>query len=211
MNNLLLVGVTQRVDLVETHDELRDALDQRLIDWLVKAGCVPIPIPNTLVDLDLNDQPLLKNWLKAMNISALILSGGNDIGQQPYRDLTELFLLSWAEKNSLPVLGLCRGMQMMGVWGGARLVNTNGHVKSRHKLQVAEGSGEWSVTVNSFHNMVLDMCPEHFRVLATSEEGNLEAMEHQTLPWEAWMWHPEREETFSFSDIKRFRRLLKNE
>ena len=45
---------------------------------------------------------------------------------------------------------------------------------------------------------------------SVSEDGSLEAMMHKDLPWEGWMWHPEREEIFSKTDLDRFIRLLKN-
>ena len=43
----IIVGITQRIDSVAGRDELRDTLDQRLSQWLVSAGFLPIVIPNT--------------------------------------------------------------------------------------------------------------------------------------------------------------------
>ena len=101
-------------------------------------------------------------------------------------------------------------MQMIGIWGGGQLIQKEGHVRTRHKLQVNDMKDEWPVSVNSFHNYVLEKCPDQFITLASSEEGSLEAMKHEKLPWEAWMWHPEREEDFSVADQLRFIRLLKS-
>ena len=94
------IGITQRVDKVGSYNEWRDTLDQRLIDWVVQTGFVPAPIPNTLVRTPSlnNHQPILENWLNAVKIDAILLSGGNDIGSVEQRDLTEKYLLSWAEK-----------------------------------------------------------------------------------------------------------------
>ena len=50
-----------------------------------------------------------------------------------------------------------------------------------------------------------------FQILAKSEDGNLEAMRHKDLPWEAWMWHPEREKVFTRNNQERFRKLVNNE
>ena len=112
MSRKIKIGITQRVDKVDSYNEYRDALDQKMIDWVVDAGFIPIPIPNTLVDLDSSDesQPRLGGWLRELNINALILSGGNDIGNVPQRDLTENYLLAWAERNMVPVLGIGIGM-----------------------------------------------------------------------------------------------------
>ncbi len=105
----------------------------------------------------------------------------------PARDATERYLLSWAEKNLVPVLGICRGMQMMGVWAGGSLKRMAGQV-TRHLLQ-----GEVVGEVNSFHDFSLSGCPLGFEVVARSEDGEIEAIRHTDLPWEGWMWHPERE------------------
>ncbi|MBT4382590.1 MAG: C26 family cysteine hydrolase domain-containing family [Candidatus Marinimicrobia bacterium] len=211
---LIKIGITQRVDKVESYDEWRDTLDQRLIDWVSKLGFVPIPIPNTLIDIvpPNSSQLTLENWLNTVKIDAILLSGGNDIGDIKQRDLTEKYLLSWAEDNKKPVLGICRGMQMMGVWSGGQLIEVEGHVGMRHNLQLDGTQSEvWPDSVNSYHNKVLKECPSLFNILAKSEDGNIEAMEHKVLPWEAWMWHPEREKQFSIIDQERFKRLITNE
>jgi putative glutamine amidotransferase len=208
------IGISQRVDKVNTYDEWRDAIDQRLIKWVVKAGFVPIPIPNNLIELTQpkNKLSLLDYWLQELNIDALLLSGGNDIGNTPHRDLTESYLLSWAEKNKIPTLGICRGMQMMGVYSGAKLINVNNHVGVRHQLKIVSDSKvKLPDTVNSYHNQRLQSCPNSFNILAKSEDGSIEAIVHKDLPWEAWMWHPERDDIFSKGDLDRFKNLLENE
>jgi N5-(cytidine 5'-diphosphoramidyl)-L-glutamine hydrolase len=213
MSSLTIVGVSQRVDRVNSHKEWRDALDERLIDWIIEAGFMPVPIPNNLIDLDLstNNQTALDNWLKTLNIGAIVLSGGNNIGDIPQRDFTEQHLLFWAEKNRKPVLGICRGMQMMGVYFGGKLIGGDGHVRTRHQLQVTNNRYIFPKTVNSYHNQVLKKSPNTFQILAKSEDGSIEAMAHKVLPWEAWMWHPEREEKFNKIDQKRFKNLVDSE
>ena len=205
------IGISQRVDKIKANNELRDALDQRMNTWVIEAGFVPVPIPNSLVDMSLSSdsQPNLEQWLQSLKIDALLLSGGNNIGEIPKRDLTENSLLTWAEKNSKPVLGICRGMQMMGVYAGGKLIEVEGHVKTRHQLQFDDHNREKFVeSVNSYHNQVLENCPDSFKVLAKSDDGNLEAMVHKYLPWEAWMWHPERETVFVKNFQERFKDLV---
>lgn len=203
----MLVGVTQRVDSVPGRSELRDAVDQMLVNWVVQAGFLPVPIPNTLLLPEYSDNSFsdkaLGNWLQSVQLAALVLSGGNDIGEYPERDTTEFQLLSWAEMNDVPVLGICRGMQVMAVWAGAKLKPVNGHVCTRHKLQ-RDISGE----VNSYHNFSVAECPTGFSVRATAEDGEIEAIRHTSLPWEGWMWHPEREEFFQSNDTKRVKELF---
>ena len=61
---------------------------------------------------------------------------------------------------------------------------------------------------NSFHNFALSRCSENYRILAKSEDGVIEAIRHKSLPWEGWMWHPERETTFNYEDINRIKDLF---
>ena len=214
MSKKIKIGVTQRVDKIGSYNEWRDALDQRLIDWVIQSGFVPVPIPNTLVRMPSpnNLQPILENWLNTVKIDAILLSGGNDIGDVERRDLTEKYLLAWAEKNRKPVLGICRGMQMMGVCKGVKLVKVDGHVGTHHNLQMVNSNDQISsVAVNSYHNLALESCPDGFEILSKSEDSCIEAIKHKELPWQGWMWHPEREGSFSGDDQARFKRLIKNE
>ena len=95
MTKKIKIGITQRVDRFEDIDEYRDTLDQRLINWVICAGFIPVTIPNSLVDTSLtnNEQLNLNIWLNVLEIDAILLSGGNDIGDIKNRDMTENYLL----------------------------------------------------------------------------------------------------------------------
>ena len=203
----IVVGVTQRVDKADFYNEWRDALDQRLIDWVIQSGFVPVPIPNTIVDISSTNSchPILENWLNKVKIEGIILSGGNDIGENPARDETEKFLLEWAQKNRTPILGICRGMQMMAVWSKGKLIRIKNHSSTRHQLKISNLASDWPSEVNSFHRWGLDGCPADFEVKAFTDDNVIEAIKHKQLPWEGWMWHPEREVHFSKKDTRRLK------
>ncbi len=195
-----LVAVTQRVDVVPDRGERRDGLDQQLARFLLDAGLLAVPIPNAMVVPGRTPSRLLQDWISIVNPKGIVLSGGNDLGAIPERDHTESQLLQWASEEKIPVLGICRGMQMMGSWSGGALKSVVGHVRKQHDLQ-----GEISGSANSFHNYALVDCPPGFSVLSRSEDDEIEAIRHENLPWEGWMWHPERESGRRERDIFRLR------
>lgn len=201
-----VVAVSQRVDHYPDRNETRDALDQRLITFLLVAGFIPVPVPNGLYKVVPDgqcDHGALDSWLAAVKPQAYVLSGGNDIGQFSERDLTEGWLLDHSKQHQMPLLGICRGMQMMAHWAGAGLHAVQGHVRTRHCL-VGDIAGE----VNSYHSFSLATCPLDFEVLSRSEDGEIESIRHLSLPWEGWMWHPEREQNFAARDVQRIKALF---
>lgn len=196
------IAVSQRMDVIGDRGEVRDALDGQLSRWLDHAGMLSFPVPNMLSSVF--------DWLSMLEPDAIVLSGGNDIGAASKRDDTERNMLAFAGARKLPVLGICRGMQMMAVYAGGRLKSVDGHVRTRHMpLALHEVAvGEYPESVNSYHHWSLDGAPPGYRITATSSDGEIEAMRHQTLPWVGWMWHPEREIEFSAVDIAGIKRLV---
>lgn len=196
----MLVAVTQRVEIEAKYRERRDCLDQRWNKLLQQFGIDAVPVPNTLQDVSA--------WTEAMHIGGVVLSGGNSLGvlgaaadSAPERDTTEAELLSWAARRKVPVLGVCRGMQMMNHYCGGSLAPIDHHAGTAHEVILAE-TEQQRRQVNSFHNFCIpaDGLAPCFHVMAHDNEGNVEAMRHTELPWQAIMWHPERDASLHDDD-----------
>lgn len=191
------VGLTQRVELVEAYSERRDALDQQWCRLLEAQGMVPVPLCNRPVDV--------KAYLDALDLDAVILTGGNDLvslgGGAPERDRFEAALIEYCRGNNLPLLGVCRGAQMINAHLGGELVSVEGHVATRHGLHWADQApADWTRIdqVNSFHNFGIEPAglADSLEPLAWSEDGWVEAFRHPKEEIVGMFWHPEREQPF---------------
>ncbi|MEJ6396452.1 gamma-glutamyl-gamma-aminobutyrate hydrolase family protein [Yoonia sp. 208BN28-4] len=193
-----VVAITQRRDRTgPPYNETRDALDVRLADFVQAAGGWPVPVPSGLAPQD------VAAWCAACNITAVVLSGGGDIGADAARDDMEAALVAHAAVQNLPLLGICRGMQMLAHIAGTACQMIDGHVATRHTL-----NGMGDRTVNSFHNLALMNAPDGYRILAKTPDGAIEAIRHNTRSWEGWMWHPERDDALHPDDIARLKDLI---
>lgn len=188
------IFVSQRVDTIPSYGERRDALDQRWASFLWKTGAFCLPVPNhppTIVKL-LEKPP-----------DGILLTGGNSPeaygGDAPQRDETDHLLLSTAEKQKIPLIGICRGMQSICLHFGGELEKVENHIAVRHPV-----TGAISREVNSYHSLSVTKLPDVLEPLAWTEDGVIEAMRHRQLPVLGIMWHPEREPVFSTEDIQLF-------
>ena len=120
------------------------------------------------------------------------------------RDDFEFALLDVAETNAIPVLGICRGIQLINVRAGGGLHQDvpqhaafdDPPVTVQHEITFVKGSrlhglyGE-SHTVNSLHHQTLNNVGDRYRVTGRSHDGHIEAIEHVELSIVAVQWHPE--------------------
>lgn len=192
---------TQRVEVIESYNERRDCADQRIADFIIACGFLPVPVPN--------NSSIAKSLVDELNPIGIILTGGNSLvqygGNAPERDAMDEKLLRLAIEKNISVYGFCRGMQSILVYFGNRLTSVMGHVAVRHVIY--EKSER---EVNSYHNQgCVELNPDSgLECVSYADDGVIESVRHKDYPIFATMWHPEREDKFSKIDIENVRKLF---
>ena len=177
--------ITQKIEFNSDTNQRMDCLDQRWIKFLSDCNYISLLVPN-------NMQALLK-IIELVKVDGIILSGGNDLdifgGGVPERDLVERFLIEYGINNQVPVLGICRGMQIIQQYFDVPLHRIEGHVGS-HFIDSIYGTKK----VNSYHNYGSRDTISDLQVLARSGDGIVECFIHSNRLVMGIMWHPERED-----------------
>ena len=191
-------------------DALRECdIDLYFCDYargVLAAGGLPVFLPTVADPADY-----------AERLDGLLLSGGADIepsryGQgvnaelytpEPARDAFEIAMLDGAARSGVPVLGICRGIQVLNVHGGGTL---HQHIAAHasfeqpsslvHRVELAEGSLAESLygpsqQVNSLHHQTIDRLADGYEITGRSEDGTVEVIEAHERPWIGVQWHPE--------------------
>ena len=190
------IGISLRVEKIEKFNEKRDTISHDWINFLQKLDYFPVLIPNNLTDVE--------DYISELKLNGIILSGGDNIGEFPERAQTENKILEYAIKNSIPILGVCRGMQLINTFfNGTISENSNsGHVGKPHNIDIMNPSlvnlfGHDKLEVNSFHNNLIkkDDIGDGLDVFALSEKDfTIEGCFHKKYPIIGVMWHPERDQ-----------------
>ena len=193
---------TQRVEVIESYQERRDCADQRIADFIMACGFLPVPVPNK--------SDLAEKIVETIQPAGIILTGGNSLvsygGNAPERDAMDEALIRLAVQKNIPLYGFCRGMQSILAYFGNELTNVEGHVAVRHMIQGENDCYE----VNSYHNQGCTAIKENcgLFIAAQTLDGVIEAVRHESLPIIGTMWHPEREKCFVQKDIERVKKLF---
>ena len=219
------IAVTQRAVTVPSRNERRDTLDQAWIPFLISCGIEPIILSNKLPD------PV--SYMQRTSACGLIITGGGNIskflgtieGRQakvvecntdlaPERDQLETLLLHASITEDWPVLGVCRGMQVLNLFHGGTIVKLEGHAGTEHTLYPKQSINEiieykFDGNVNSFHDYGIrekDL-GKNLRILA-GINGYAEAIIHVNFRHLGLMWHPERNRPYSANDINIFKKFF---
>lgn len=193
-----MVAITQQVDCNNLYSERRDVLDQRWIMFLQRCGFIPLIIPNHF----LTACRLIETFAALGKINGIILTGGNHLyeygGEAPERDEVEKYLIEYAISDNIPLLGVCRGMQVVQHYFGQELTKVEGHVNHLH--DVINRSGRRRLT-NSYHVFGSKTSVNELTPTEKCIDGVIEAIEHTAYRLKGIMWHPERNGPFDPADI----------
>lgn len=210
------------IGLTANYNTSGSCIARAYTEAIIRSGGLPVLIPLT------TDIQTLR--LYATRIDGLVLSGGDDllpaylgedpirtIGEvNPERDRSELFLVAEAVRRNIPILGICRGHQVLAMaLGGsmyqdiyAQLPNALGHnpkmpiSSPAHQVRL-QGQSVLSrllglsdgdlLAVNSLHHQAVSRVPKDFLVTAVSADGIIESMEaYPEKPILSVQWHPEQ-------------------
>jgi len=211
----LRLGITMRVVENTGYPERRDALSREWVEYIdfVFPGAILIPI--------VNKADSVEELIKDLNIGGIILSGGNDWGETSDRDETERIIVNYCKTINLPILGVCRGMQVLNIlFGGTIAKNLTSlgkgeHAAKEHQVMVESSSfqrltDKEKIYVNSFHNhgILIDGLAQDLKIFAITKDGIVEGFVHNTLPILATQWHPERKSPSAIFDQQLISRLF---
>jgi putative glutamine amidotransferase len=210
-----LIGITMAFD----HGTNTAKLSAKYISAVEEAGGVPLAIP------PLEDKKLLNVIIQQLD--GIILTGGPDIDPSyynqlphrylgrvcPRRDASEIYLAAEFMKLSKPILGICRGLQVMNVAMGGTLCqdipsiidNPIKHMQDAprshksHEIEIVEQDsltykiiGNSRLMVNSFHHQAVGKPAPDLKVTARAPNGVIEAMESKGRGFCIGVqWHPE--------------------
>ena len=189
------IGITTRIVNAQGYEEKRDALSQDWVKLLEQYNLIPILIPNNLSNIPL--------FLEENSIEGIILSGGDNIGDDKERDHTEKELIKFGIERELPIFGVCRGMQVLNNFfkGKIKLSLDDLHVGNDHEVIISNNKisdilKQDKIVVNSYHRNIINLedIGESLISFAINQKDNsVEGFLHKKLPIMGVMWHPERD------------------
>lgn len=209
----LVVGISDTFPKVPKGEHPKIQVNVSYAEALSRAGHLPVIIPRCGSDAQFD--------AIVSRLDALVMTGGEDYDPALYgakrspklgevnapRDDFDFRLLAAARRRRLPVLGICRGCQLLNIaFGGTLWQDLPSefpgkdilHRKVHHPLQIVPGSrlartlGTTNTVVNSYHHQAVQKIAPGFRVTATAHDGVIEAIESEQYPAVGLQFHPEK-------------------
>ena len=199
---------------VRPDNQPSDYLNHNYITYLQSFGLIPVMIPNVI------ENPC--DYVEALDVQGIILSGGNDVDPARYahdnggsqsisfeRDQLEIKLLQMAVERNIPVLGICRGMQVINVFFGGTLIQDiptqvegayEHHKRVPHPITITDpGFARLMevehLSVNSSHHQgvtVATLAPDLDVFAVADDQKLIEGVVHPRHRILGTQWHLER-------------------
>lgn len=215
----MIVGLSGSQRDFDSTGFIRDYVNKHYSDSIIKIGGTPIILPLT------DDEKTISKYIDL--IDGLILTGGDDVNPQlfheeslpetqipdPKRDSFDILLIKYAIQKNIPILGVCRGMQLLNIYFGGSLYQdlkynkevylkhlqgeNSPHIPVHKVIPVKDSFLDKIFTddlwVNSFHHQSIKEVGDSLQISAKSNDNVIEAVEyidddHFLL---GVQWHPE--------------------
>ncbi|WP_460799021.1 gamma-glutamyl-gamma-aminobutyrate hydrolase family protein [Microbacterium sp. GXF0217] len=196
-----------------------DALNASAVRTVAQLGWEPVLVPTA-------ELPTVDSHAAARKADLIVLMGGEDVDprlygvrvdypgsghHEPRTDSTHIAVVLEAMQHHKPVLGICRGMQVINVALGGTLVQ---HLPTVERHRGPTGADPFVPTVvriepetdldadvdaaqavRCTHHQAIDVLGAGLRVAARAADGVVEAVVHESAPLTGVQWHPEHPAT----------------
>lgn len=223
--NLPLVAVTaMRSSRVEGLRAGGHVVSEKVLLALMRSGAVPVMLSPAMRAADV---PL-------DSFDAVVIPGGADVEPSLYggrqrdahgkvdvlQDQFEIGLVRRCIERRMPLLAICRGMQVLNIALGGGImgdvpVNAVPHRNGYHDVVLEEHSQVWAavgrarLAVSSYHHQAIDQLGTGLRVVGRTDDGVIEAVEHENARVLAVQWHPEDDAAENRQDQALFDALIR--
>lgn len=178
-----IIGIINREENLQSGNKILYSYKE-IIKKIKESGGIPIGI-NILEEKDIEDLKL---------VDGIILQGGNTYNEE------EIKIVKYAYKKDIPLLGICQGMQIMGIATCAEIKEIKNHMKPKinkvHKININKKSKIYEIlkkekiTVNSRHNYAIKNTT--LNISGYSEDNIIEIIEDKSKKFFIGLeWHPE--------------------
>ncbi len=213
-----VVGVSASINFEVNEFYANSFISTAYTDSIIRADGIPLIFPIC------NNENVVKKMVES--VDGVLLSGGSDIhpflfNEEPIkeigtisqeRDFLDFKVLQYAVEMKKPVLGICRGHQVINVFFSGNIYQdissqTSSQIKhaqsahtnlATHKINIKKDSFLYdifgdSAEINSFHHQAIKDVADKFDVIATSNDGIIEAIEYKGDEFiVGTQWHPEK-------------------
>ena len=193
---MLKIGITSNIK--QYYKGYIDFIDHYWLNYFEKKNINYYLVPNK--------KKLSKKKIEEINL--LIIPGGNDVSNSlntsKIRNSIEINLIKICFKKKIPILGICRGAQLLNKSFGGKIKKVKKHMRTRHNISFInkEIVKKELLNVNSFHNdgIKKNDLSKVFKMLASDKDENVEMFISKDKKIIGTMWHPEREKNTQLLD-----------